>query len=101
MLQASVQPIQLAQPGNSNPRSRSCAKGKGDAGQGATHSLQHQLAHSEGFCITPWDYTLRNDLECFKIAVLGEHEVAQGIKEVHVIHEVPKEPSLNAQWRRS
>ena len=33
-------------------------------------------------------------------AVLGEREVAQGIKEVHVIHEVPKEPSLNAQWRR-
>ena len=34
----------------------------------------------------------------FQTAVLGEHEVAQGIKEVHVIHEVPKEPSPNARW---
>ena len=33
-------------------------------------------------------------------AVLGEHEVAQGIKGVHVVHEVPKEPSPKAQCRR-
>ena len=31
----------------------------------------------------------------------AKHEVAQGIQEVHVVHEVPKEPRPNAQWRRS
>ena len=61
------------------------------------HSLNWLLIHFDGISLF---LLVSDNIPCFTLAVLGEHEVAQGIKEVHVIHEVPKEPSLNAQWRR-